>query len=441
MRKQASRYVIVGSTTFRHPAGHPVRPVLHAATARVYLVDPVTADRLAGGAPLPDDAERALHAAGLLVDAEVDEPAAVIAAGRRAVADTRERRFVVMPTSWCNMSCSYCGQAHVRGGPAPGHRDLLAARFTAAVDSGRYDTAHVSWFGAEPLAGYAVVRDLSRRFTAAADAAGVGYAAHMVTNGALLDARKVAALHVGDRVGHFEVTLDGPAAAHDASRPLKRGGGSFAHVVGVIAAALAEHGGLHWRIRTNVGVANAHLADEFAATLAAAGLADPRVRMYTAPLHPWGNDVTDAALDRAGMAETELAWLAAYARHGLTTSLLPGGPRPVVCVAVTPHAEVVAADGGVYTCTEQPLVPGFADRRVATLATLGDGARPAGEFDDWADALEADETGCRRCRILPLCGGACPKLWREGHVPCPPLKHNVAGRLDLYARSAGCTPL
>ncbi|GIG60098.1 radical SAM/SPASM domain-containing protein [Longispora fulva] len=433
--------MFVGRTPFRHPAGHVVRPVLQAATARVFLVDPVTADRLAGGTALPDDAERALHAAGLLVETGTDEPAAVIAGSRRAVADTRERRFVVMPTSWCNMSCAYCGQEHTRGATTPGHRDLLTARFAATVHSGRYDTVRVAWFGAEPMAGYAVIRDLSRRFTAAADAAGVRYAANMVTNGALLDARKLAALHGEGRLRSIEVTLDGPAAAHDASRPLKRGGGSFAHVVRVMAGALAAHADLTWRVRTNVGVGNAHLADEFAAAMAGAGLADPRVGFYPAPLHPWGNDVADVALDRARMADTELEWLAAYARHGLTTALLPTRPKKVVCVAVTPHAEVVAPDGGLYSCTEQPLVPGFADRRVATLATVADGPRPLGEFDDWADALDADETGCRGCRILPLCGGACPKLWREGHVPCPPLKHNLAGRLDLYALSAGCAPL
>ncbi|WP_412539567.1 radical SAM protein [Longispora sp. K20-0274] len=438
---QPSRYVVVGRTAFRHPAGHVVRPVLQAATARVFLVDPVTADRLAGGPALPDEAERALRAAGLLVATGTDEPAAVIAAARGAAGDTRERRFVVMPTSWCNMSCAYCGQEHTRGATTKGHRDQLAARFSSAVHSGRYDAAHVAWFGAEPMAGYAVVLDLSRRFTAAADDAGVSYRSSMVTNGALLDARKLAALYDAGRLRSVEVTLDGPAAAHDASRPLKRGGGSFDHVVRVIAAGLAAHPDLRWRVRTNVGVGNAHLAGEFAAAMAAAGLADPRVGFYPAPLHPWGNDVTAVALDRARMAEVELAWLAAYARHGLTTSLLPARPKGPVCIAVTPHAEVVSPDGGVYSCTEQPLVPGFTDRRVGTLSTVAEGPRPAGEFDDWADALDADETGCRGCRILPLCGGACPKLWREGQVPCPPLKHNVPGRLDLYALSAGCTPL
>ena len=67
--------------------------------------------------------------------------------------------------------------------------------------------------------------------------------------------------------------------------------------------------------------------------------------------------------------------------------------------------------------------------------------RPAGEFDDWYDAMAAGETGCRECAILPLCGGACPKLWREGSPPCPPLRDNVRQRLDLFALTAGYTPV
>jgi uncharacterized protein len=341
------------------------------------------------------------------------------------------------------MSCAYCGQAHQRGVTGAGHRDLLAARVAGAVGSGRYDSVHISWFGAEPLMAYAVIRDLSRRFTAVTDAAGAVYSSTMVTNGALLDARKLAVLHGECRIGNFEVTLDGPARAHDASRTLKRGGGSFEHIVGVIRAALdnPDLSGLTWRIRTNVGLHNAGLAEEFAEVVAAAGLADQRVRFYPAPVHPWGNDVSAMALDRARMAEIELDWLAAYQRHGLTSTLLPKAPKRVVCIAVTPHAEVVAPDGGVYSCTEQPLVPAFADRRLGSLDTLVGDRRPTGDFDDWADALDADETGCRSCRILPLCGGACPKLWREGTPPCPPLRHNVTDRLDLYARAAGCTPV
>ena len=43
---------------------------------------------------------------------------------------------------------------------------------------------------------------------------------------------------------------------------------------------------------------------------------------------------------------------------------------------------------------------------------------------------------CSTCRMLPVCGGSCPKQWREGIEPCPSAKQNIEQRLLLsYAVS------
>jgi uncharacterized protein len=289
-----------------------------------------------------------------------------------------------------------------------------------------------------------VLRDLSQSFLASTAAAGVPYSAKLVTNGSLLDARKLRTLYEQCQVSTIEVTLDGPAVVHDASRPLKGGGGSFDRIVAVLGEALTTPGldGLRFVIRTNVGSLNAALAEPFAAALAAAGLADDRVTCYPAPVHPWGNDVSALAVARRAMATVEIDWFLAYQRHGLRFPLLPTAPRAVVCAATTRHSEVVAADGRVYSCTEQPLVPILDAGSLGRIDTLDAGAlRPAGAFDDWYDTVEAGATDCRACAILPVCGGACPKLWREGSPPCPPLRDNVRERLDLFALTAGYVPV
>ncbi|GIE75536.1 radical SAM/SPASM domain-containing protein [Actinoplanes philippinensis] len=450
MSLRPSRYTVVGDTVLRHPAGHLVRAVLHTATARVHLVDLDTAARLdtAATGHDPGAAQTAhdgrLAAAGLLVDDSRDEAAEVLEAGRRAARDQGVRDFVVMPSGYCNMGCDYCGQRHERTVVTRDHRSALAERVDRAARSGRYNRIGVRWFGGEPLMAFAVLRDLSQRFVASTAAAGIGYDAKVVTNGTLLDARKLRALHLQCRVSTIEVTLDGPAEAHDVTRPMKNGHGSFRQITAVIAAALAveELSGLRFVIRSNVGTGNAGLAEPFAAALADAGLAHDRVGCYPAPVHPWGNDVTAVALSQAESAAAEIEWFAAYQRHGLRFSLLPSRPRPVVCAAVTRHSEVIAPDGRIYSCTEQPLVPVHADAPVGQVGVLdADALRPPGAFDDWFEAVAAGETGCRDCTILPLCGGACPKLWREGTPPCPSLRTNVRRRLDLFAIAAGYTPV
>ena len=51
--------------------------------------------------------------------------------------------------------------------------------------------------------------------------------------------------------------------------------------------------------------------------------------------------------------------------------------------------------------------------------------------------VEAGQAQCARCPLLPVCGGSCPKLWQEGHLPCPSLRFNWNERLDLAAARLG----
>jgi uncharacterized protein len=450
MQLVASRYLIIGATTYRHPSGRILRAAFHTGRARAYLLDTATAEALqnpAAVAALSEEDRSRLVSLDLLVPFGTDEAAHVIASGREAAAGGRERQFIIMPTAYCNMGCGYCGQTHDRSAGAPGtarHREAICARVTEAARSGSYDSVKVRWFGGEPLMGFAVLRALSLRFTAAADAHGVRYSSLIVTNGALLDGRKLIALHRDCRVQQIEITIDGPQAVHETSRPLKSGQGSFERIIAALRTVRDDPAlaGLAVTVRTNVGAHNAGLANEFAVVMRDAGLAHPRITFYPAPVHAWGNDVTDYQLGLRQAAAAELAWYSAYVDAGLTCALLPSAPRRIVCSATARNSVVVAADGRVYSCTEQPLVPGHDDRHIATVDGLDAAApRPAGSFDDWYETLERDETGCRRCPILPVCGGACPKLWREGRPPCPPIKTNLPERLDLYARAAGLTPV
>lgn len=445
-----SRYLVFSSAAYQHPSGRRLRAVFHTGRARALLLDTDTVDILVDGsgpAGLPAAEQSRLAELGLLVPTGTDEAATVIAAGEQAAGHAGTRQFVIMPTAYCNMGCGYCGQQHRRDTPASRstrHRDTIAARVEHAIADGGHDTVVVRWFGGEPLMGYAVLRSLSARFVAAAARHQVNYSALLVTNGALLDARKLRTLHLGCRVDRIEITIDGPQAVHEASRPLKSGQGSYDRITAALRGMLADPdlAGLQVTVRTNVGVHNADQADEFATAMRAAGLADPRIRFYPAPVHSWGNDVSEVRLRQHRAAEVELRWYAAYLDAGLHCQLLPPRPVAAVCTAVSRHSEVIAPDGRIYSCTEQPLVPGFSDEHVGTVDTIAvDTLRPAGRFDDWYAGLRSGETGCRSCPILPVCGGACPKLWREGAPPCPPLKENLGQRLDLYVRSSGLVPV
>src|SRR5690606_23111839 len=257
-----SRYLVVTAAQYQDRSGRRLAGVYHTATARLFLVDPLTAEVLAGAqrpTELAPETRARLRHQGLLVAADADETEVL-----RSLPDPeseRTRQFVVMPTGYCNLSCDYCGQEHRRG-PATlatgRHRAALVARVRHAAASGRYDRIRVRWFGGEPLLGYAVLRDLSLRFLAETARHQAHYSALLVTNGVLLDQRKLRELHLRCRVEQIEVTLDGPAATHERGRPAKHGRGTYHRIIAALQQAVSDPDltGLQVSVRTNVGTHN-----------------------------------------------------------------------------------------------------------------------------------------------------------------------------------------
>ena len=195
-------------------------------------------------------------------------------------------------------------------------------------------------------------------------------------------------------------------------------------------------------IRTNVDVHNEDKVDELLTLLAGHGFAHPRVRFGIKPVHSWGNDVSAIELGKRHFANREAGWLRLMRRLGLNFEMLPSDPATVICPAVSPSDELVAPDGNIFSCSEQPLVDHLADTAVGDITqpwAQGAAPRPLGQYDDWAEEVAQGQRHCSSCEFYPTCGGACPKLWREGHGPCPSFKFNTQQRLDLIADVNGFT--
>jgi uncharacterized protein len=350
-----------------------------------------------------------------------------------------------LPTTYCNMGCTYCGQEHTRGRLTANHREAVARRVLSGIAEPSTEEVRISWFGAEPMVGYPAVRDLSAQFTASADEHGVAYTAKMVTNGSLLTAEKLSVLVQDCRITEFDITLDGPARIHDRHRPLKNGGRSFDRITSTIAEALGrpDFGGVTVVFRTNVDVANIEWVDEYLDTMAALGFTGDNVFFNLAPVYAWGNDVSALEIERQAYSRREVEWMRRMLRLGLHFTVVPGETVGALCAAVTRSAEIHSSTGALFSCSEYPLVPQHeATGGLGRIDVLPiQGRRPVGPFDDWHDAVAAGETPCHSCRLLPVCGGSCPKQWREGSQACPPYKFTKQERFDLLAEVNGLHPV
>lgn len=398
---------------------------------------------------LPDDVFDTLLQAEAIVPAHENELQVVLNRSRAAVADTRTLNFVVMPSAQCQLGCDYCGQSHSKSYMKADIYDQMVARARGMLDVTRHDELHVAWFGAEPLTGLAHIRKLSARLMALAAELGVRYSAHMVTNGLSLKQGIFEELFEQWQVRRFEITLDGDAQSHDARRHTKAGEKTFDLILKNIvdlthSPVYAGHGQV-LSIRCNVDRRNIDRVVPLIELLASMGLSD-KVRFYTAPVYSWGNDAHLLSLEKAEYGEREIDFLIALVQNGFKVAPIPGLNK-IVCIAVTRDAEVIDSQGQIYNCTEIPLVPLYesANYLLGNVRKQPQVSLQERAFHNWPDEIESNKAlWCSTCRMLPVCGGGCPKAWREGNPPCPPAKSNIEDRLALayiYAKDgfATCT--
>ena len=416
------------------------RVVFATRTASALVLSDELWQALLGGdlEQIPAEVLATLTEAELLVESGEDELERVLDRNRAASAGSRTYALVVQPTAFCQMGCVYCGQAHAKLKMGAELQDRLYGHVAERLASGRYDHLEVSWFGAEPLAALAAIKAISVRLQELARLRGCTFSASMTTNGLSLTSAVAEELVRDHGLRSVTITVDGMALQHDARRPLKNGRGTFDRIMANLTAVGTREDllDLDIRVRTNVDRHNWESVPDLIRCLAERGLAR-RVQYYTVPVHSWGNDAQDRSLDPATYAARELEWLCLELKLGFKVGLLPA-LRPIVCIAVRPEGDVVDATGSLFNCTEVSYVPAYGSPNRFALGEV-DGAEGPGQREvlgGFNDQIAERDLPCRTCAMLPVCGGACPKSWLEGHVPCPSSKENIGARLLLdFARS------
>ncbi|MCZ4090601.1 radical SAM protein [Ensifer psoraleae] len=348
----------------------------------------------------------------IVVDASEDELSAVLSENTVAMQNSDELYRVIMPTAQCSLGCTYCGQFH-----SPNKIDALtAASILSDIEENlgteKYRYLKVGWFGAEPLQNLPGVRSLTQQLMQTSARHNVHYSAKMATNGLKLTGEVASELIHELSVMRLDVTLDGPAHVHDSRRFSKGGKGTFEAILGNLksVASIRPPPGVV-TVRCNVDHTNADSVEELLLILGEQGWGDA-ISVYFAPVHAWG-DFSPQRTDSSWLAEKEIEWRY-LARHlGIPVADLPAR-KYITCMATNKHARLYDPNGKSHSCTELPL---------AARETSGNAIDY--DFRSFSDAIERHEVPCWQCKMLPVCGGACPKQWADGNVPCPTFKFNA----------------
>ncbi len=298
--------------------------------------------------------------------------------------------LILMPTEKCNFRCTYCYEDFEHGRmPRPvveGLCRLLAGRAPCL------DSLTIEWFGGEPLLELAIIEEVQGHVCRLGrEHSGLRAKAGMTTNGYFLFRETLTRL-VDLGVKSYQISLDGPRAAHDARRKQGCGAGTFDRVWSNLLAAHASDLDFKIRLRIHVDRENRVEIPALLESLAAEIGGDERFEVFLRPVSRLGGP-NDDTLPVLGGEETavveELRQLAAEV--GLTVHV-PGGEKP--CYAAAANSFVIRSTGEIAKCTVAFQHP---NNRVGQLHPDGRATLDNGKINGWVRGLFSGDAEELRC--------------------------------------------
>lgn len=372
----------------------------------------------------------------IVIDENFDELKSIIEGNKTAIAEDKTLFQVISPSGNCQLGCDYCGQVHTKDILTEDLSAKILKRVANNITLKKYKGLFIGWFGAEPLMGLKNLRELSSDFMKLADENGLKYGAQMITNGLSLKPQIFYDLVENYKVRNFEITLDGTQKHHDLRRHTKLKKKTFDLIFRNLKQIVNDERFKDTKaeivIRCNVDQSNYLSTFDLIDLLEKENILN-HVSFYTAPIHSWGNDAHLKSLSIDDYSKFQIEEFITLMNKGHKFAVIPGKKTHIVCTSLKENAEVFDAYGDVYNCTEISQVPAYENDDFFKVGKLYDESytnkkRP---YSEWNDEILAKDFPCGDCRILPICGGACPKLWKENISPCPPIKHNIEKRLLL----------
>lgn len=414
--------------------------IFSTRTSEALVVSKKIRDFLENGSfdNIPKDIFKDLVEKKFLVHKDENELDTVINENEESIKNDDVLYEVIQPTAYCQLGCDYCGQIHTKDYLAPDIQELLIERIRQKSKKKKWNKMLIGWFGGEPLVGLSQIRTLTKELKNIAKEKKIPYSAKVVTNGLSLKPDIFLELVNDLGVKKIEITLDGTAEFHDGVRHTKKGDATFDIIIGNLEKifALENYRSLDCSIsiRCNVDYRNWKGVSPLIKYLADKKFNEYISYFYSIGIYSWGgNDAHNKSLTKEEYASKEIDWLIELIEYGFNPGLLPGRVKQV-CIAVSEDSEMYDAFGNVFNCTEVSYTD-FYDGTPYKLGNLRKNPKiniPNKPLNNWNSQVLIDkELPCHTCRMLPVCGGACPKSWHEDMRACPSSKFNIKEKLAL----------
>ncbi|MBA3029519.1 MAG: radical SAM protein [Desulfobacteraceae bacterium] len=329
--------------------------------------------------------------------------------------------FTLQLTERCNLACRYCYVARRRQPDVLDCTPDFCERFVDFSFRETKDRLKITFFGGEPLLRPDLIRHTvayGKNKAAANGSKVMGF--HLVTNGTLLD----------DPMGDFiaeqgiglEISLDGPAAVHDAKRIYPDGSPSFRRVYGNLLRFVDRHPAHPVSIFSVVTASDSlPWLQALCRGIDAQGFTYNPVRLAHEDEHHAGSRriVKHALKERINLhRESFLAGQRDCDQEiSAQMACLLGGRKAERCEAGI-NATIITRTGDIYPC---PFFVGHEDQ---VIGNIRQGFFPA-RVKSYLDRHLVSMKSCRGCGARRVCGSGCAFDAYED-----------SGRVDLQARQA-----
>jgi uncharacterized protein len=336
-------------------------------------------------------------------------------------------QLILLASEDCNFRCTYCYEDFARGTMKPAVRAGVKKLVEKRIKTLRQ--LDISWFGGEPLYGFAAIEELAPFFAKICEENGVKYRSNMTTNAYLLTP-EVAEKLLAWQVTRYQITIDGRPEDHDCSRPTRDGQGTFWPIIENLKALSRRPEDFEVTLRVNFDKKNHPHMTEFMDIIKREIGDDPRFQMRFHGVGRWGGE-NDGQLDvctsdEAAQIRFDLRKEARKRGIGVGRGLKDiSGFGGDVCYAARPFNFIVGASGKVMKCT---VALDKDDSNVlGRLTEQGNLEIDRDKLALWTEPAFESDTKCKKCVVLPACQGLhCPLIRMEEHrSPCSPVRLNL----------------
>lgn len=271
-----------------------------------------------------------------------------------AIADAwsaRSMELIVLPTEKCNFRCTYCYETfalgRMSGAIVGGIAKLLEVRVP------ELDVLSLSWFGGEPMLALPLVIELSGHAQQLCQTSGCTFHSGMTTNGWHLDRPTLEQLlDVG--VNSFQISLDGDEEAHNRTRLLANGAGTFERIWSNLLSLRAVERPFSITLRLHVSPSNQESLSRLLTRIEQEFGTDRRYRVFFHQISNLGGPHAGSIQKFAsGQYESVVRTLTGNVRSwGATASNeVELRENHTVCYAAKPNSLVVRSNGRLAKCT------------------------------------------------------------------------------------------